>query len=369
MDPKNQLSNEVELTKKLIEKREAIKHKLNLLKQHEITQENAFFPITKRLETIADQLQNKDPNTSVKKEKLIIAEPTINQPIEDVKFSKIKKKIDFLKEDEIKPLEYENLRDNNAVEISTLKQEEVEASENPFEDLGDQSVEENRKNIEEVIDTDVYNNYLKEFHKIPRQYIDEMNHDKKKQFDHRTGIRHDSLNKTFYIGASEVRFDGSDINVDGKLYKGTSGLYELLFKNNPKKYLTQDVHTYKEILDISNACRTNVDPNGQIQGSRSDKYKSIIAPLYFQSESSETPRKQRKTVGKGMFKEVNNNPIDYVYWDDPNELVDRLKLLVASQTAGHTGHTNEIVSLIEELQEAHIIEPKDDFRQIWTSFK
>jgi hypothetical protein len=57
-----------------------------------------------------------------------------------------------------------------------------------------------------------------------------------------------------------------------------------------------------------------------------------------------------------MFKEVSDKPIDYVYWNDPNELVNRLRLLVASQSAGHTGHSNEIVSVIEELREANIIE-------------
>jgi len=56
-----------------------------------------------------------------------------------------------------------------------------------------------------------------------------------------------------------------------------------------------------------------------------------------------------------MFKELTGNSINYVYWDDPNKLVDRLKLLVASKQAGHTGHKNEIVSIIEELREAKII--------------
>ena len=48
---------------------------------------------------------------------------------------------------------------------------------------------------------------------------------------------------------------------------------------------------------------------------------------------------------------VTDNAIDYVYWDDPNELVDRLGLLVASRAAGHTGHDNEITSIVEELRE------------------
>ena len=34
--------------------------------------------------------------------------------------------------------------------------------------------------------------------------------------------------------------------------------------------------------------------------------------------------------------------IDYVHWDDPNELLDRLRLLMASQRVGNSGHTNEI---------------------------
>ena len=53
---------------------------------------------------------------------------------------------------------------------------------------------------------------------------------------------------------------------------------------------------------------------------------------------------------------VTDNAIDYVYWDDPNELVDRLGLIVASRAAGHTGHDNEIASIVEELREdGHIL--------------
>ena len=44
-----------------------------------------------------------------------------------------------------------------------------------------------------------------------------------------------------------------------------------------------------------------------------------------------------------------------VYWNDPNELVDRLRLLLASKAAGNTGLSNEILSIYEELYEAGII--------------
>jgi hypothetical protein len=60
MNSENELSSSVELAKKLIKKREEVKRKMDLLKQGEIRQEGAFSPITKRLKTVSDQLQNTD---------------------------------------------------------------------------------------------------------------------------------------------------------------------------------------------------------------------------------------------------------------------------------------------------------------------
>lgn len=42
--------------------------------------------------------------------------------------------------------------------------------------------------------------------------------------------------------------------------------------------------------------------------------------------------------------------INYMHWDDTNKLVDRLRLLTALQRSGHTGHTNEVVLILEELR-------------------
>ncbi len=47
--------------------------------------------------------------------------------------------------------------------------------------------------------------------------------------------------------------------------------------------------------------------------------------------------------------------MNYVYWDDPNELVDRLRLLISERSAGNYNHENEIHSLIEELREGNYI--------------
>ena len=49
------------------------------------------------------------------------------------------------------------------------------------------------------------------------------------------------------------------------------------------------------------------------------------------------------------------SPFNYNNWDDPNELVDHLRVLVTERELGFTGHDNEIQLIIEELRKADII--------------
>jgi len=52
----------------------------------------------------------------------------------------------------------------------------------------------------------------------------------------------------------------------------------------------------------------------------------------------------KKKSGKGLPRAMtlNDNAIDYVHWDDRNELVDRLRLLEASRQAGHNAQRDTI---------------------------
>jgi len=70
-----------------------------------------------------------------------------------------------------------------------------------------------------------------------------------------------------------------------------------------------------------------------------------------------TPKKQKNKPSKGLPHTMilNDNAIDYVHWDDPNELVDRLLLLDASHRAGNNAHDNEMLSIIEELRESGLM--------------
>lgn len=62
--------------------------------------------------------------------------------------------------------------------------------------------------------------------------------------------------------------------------------------------------------------------------------------------------KKCKLGGEMTLLHFNKHPIEYKYYDSCNEIVTRLRLLVASQSAGKNGHQNEIVPITEELREA-----------------
>ncbi|KYN18562.1 hypothetical protein ALC57_09127, partial [Trachymyrmex cornetzi] len=113
-----------------------------------------------------------------------------------------------------------------------------------------------------------------------------------------------------------------------------------------------DMNKYKSMLLATNPHKHKHDSQGRLLSNRGYKYKHIIAPLM-----SMTPEKPNKKSGKGLPRAMtlNDNAIDYVHWDDPNELVDRLRLLDASHRAGNNAYDNEMLSIIEELREAGLI--------------
>lgn len=177
------------------------------------------------------------------------------------------------------------------------------------------------------------------------------------------GIR--SANKKIFMGNSIVSFSKIDsvnddnvilIKVGDKTYNLTLGLKELLFRRKPdlKLISSKDKLVYKDMLHYTNAHKRDFNPNGQIRGDKGIKYREIIRPLFSESLNNNTSIVTKFGGSLPTLKKYKNNT-DLVYWDDPNELVERLKLLIASRDAGNTNHDNEILSIIEELKEADII--------------
>lgn len=197
--------------------------------------------------------------------------------------------------------------------------------------------------------------YLEQYDPLPAEYLDGLLRDTVGEYDLTTGVHFDHITNNFKIGNSTLEIDGRDIVVDGVRYRGTGGLYELIFKTHPEGYSKVDEDRYRAILKQTNVHHRDFDPKKQVKGSRSYKYVNIIKPLTYSRPASTSGRIE----GSGPLGEkliVRSEPYQYVYWDDVNELVDRLRLLMASKNVGHTGHENEITSIIEELREANIIE-------------
>ena len=171
-------------------------------------------------------------------------------------------------------------------------------------------------------------------------------------------------NNSLMIGNSYVKFSQiinslnkenmSFVTIDNNKYELTPGLKELLLSKKPDLSILscEDKKIYKDILNYTNAHKRDYKPLAQIKGDKSSKYRRIIKPLF----SNDTNLNESSKLG-GMIPKLKKykENTDLIYWDDPNELIDRLKLLMASKTAGNNNHDNEIISIIEELQEADII--------------
>lgn len=172
------------------------------------------------------------------------------------------------------------------------------------------------------------------------------------------------------LGKSAVKVQktpaGEYYSIKKKQFPITPGLSDLLLMNHPTKYTEKDLDNYKEMLVYTNAHKKGFSKSGDIVRDVTIPKHSIITRLFPPLANPRRPLRgsasKEKKTGTSLkrkiqtnFKRVNKRGADYVYWDDPNELVDRLRLLMASQISGHTGHNNEIISIIEELREANLI--------------
>lgn len=176
----------------------------------------------------------------------------------------------------------------------------------------------------------------------------------KDKLDLTYGVRPDGSGGTV-IGNSKIAFSKNIIHVRSKTYKVTRGLMELLFMKVPNRIeVTQnDLSAYKNILQLTNGHLQMYSSDKSINSNRGKKYTSVISPL-FSSVPQQTAVNTSSTstdvfTGSGVRGEFTS------YNGNVNTLVNRLRLLVLSQSAGHTAHKNEISQIIDALRENGII--------------
>ena len=146
----------------------------------------------------------------------------------------------------------------------------------------------------------------------------------------------------------------NNIYVDGEKFTGTPGLWELIMEKEPKKYTKEDLKRYGDLLFKTNAMYQNFDPNNPYpRASRSYKWQNIVSLIWAEKTAEKkigetSVKRVEKTAGKGVV----------VIPSDPNALLERLDLLLASQEAGHTGVRNELVGICDELKRQGVLDIK-----------
>ena len=145
-----------------------------------------------------------------------------------------------------------------------------------------------------------------------------------------------------YIGDKHVIIKGNNIIIreDGTEFIGTPGLWELITSKHPvlKHIDREDIIQYSKLMLDTNSIYKNNDPTqNRAKGNHlGDKWEYILNPIW-----GEAKRRKSKAIpqpwpkGEGVV----------VIPSDPNALLERLDLLLASQDAGHTGVGNELVSI------------------------
>ena len=113
----------------------------------------------------------------------------------------------------------------------------------------------------------------------------------------------------------------------------------------PAYFDDNDYKKYSKLMVKTNDLHNNYNPNNPYpRSSRSDKW-YLIRDIWANREDI---KKKEGYEGEGVV----------VIPSDPNALLERLDLLLASQDAGHTGVGNELVSICDELKRQGVLDTK-----------
>ena len=163
------------------------------------------------------------------------------------------------------------------------------------------------------------------------------------------GIR--KVNGDHYIGDTHVIVKDDDIIIKdtGERFTGTHGLWRLITSKNPDlnkmKWDKLDEENYVRLMVKTYVLHRDNDPNSSYaKSSGGKKWNNILTYIWH----------TRKFPKKGEYQGYGVVVIP----SEPNALLERLDLLLASQKAGHTGVRNELVSICDELKRQDVLDTK-----------
>lgn len=185
------------------------------------------------------------------------------------------------------------------------------------------------------------------FGALGKKYFSGLIKDTTGQYDNVYGVFLDD--NRWKLGSQILKpLNDDSLQIGAKNFRGSEGLYELIFKSKPEnsKITDDDLRVYSDILNYTNAHRRQHESSGRVKSNTGYKYTHFIKPIY---------NRNRGKQGSG-FVTLSNQAPQYKYWNNPNELVERLALLIASRNSGNNSHDSEIASIEEELREVGCIE-------------
>ena len=222
-------------------------------------------------------------------------------------------------------------------------------------------IKEGIEKIPEAIQTIVEEEEEEEEHKEDEELVGDMAYyhlntpDRDKDFGiYKKGDHH-------YIGKEHVIVKNNDIYLKkiGQKFTGTEGLWELLTSKYPQSFSDKDYDDYEDLMVITNALhRNNDEDNPHPKGNhKSFKWEKVVRPIWYRKKGGVFRNPKKGFEYRGKINYPTGSGV-VVIPSDPNALLERLDLLLASQEAGHTGVRNELVSICDELKRQGVLDMK-----------
>ena len=223
-----------------------------------------------------------------------------------------------------------------------------------------------------------------------KKVLDQISNRFKGDIDKIFGIKR--IDNNYYLGNKILYVDDNNIITienNEKKFKRTPGLWELIISEFPMNYTNDDYNNYKHLMTITNATYRNNNPKQtHPKPANNDKWKYIVGPIWYMNKGFDEndafrmakdpeykqriinresrKRSREKRIGTLSRSVGTTSSIDEKYKgegvvvipSDPNALLERLDLLLASQEAGHTGVRNELVSICDELKRQGVLDTK-----------
>ena len=159
-----------------------------------------------------------------------------------------------------------------------------------------------------------------------------------------------------FIGDTHVIIKDDDIIIKetGERFTGTHGLWKLITSKNLSlnkiEWDKLDEENYVRLLEKTYVLHRGNNPNNpHAKSSGGKKWNNILTYIW---HTNKFPKKG-EYEGKGVV----------VIPSNPNALLERLDLLLASQKAGHTGVRNELVSICDELKRQGVLDT-DSYKKL-----